>query len=117
MFCILPDESGIPEAPSAHVVSLDRAIPKPRSSREPSNSTRATIDRLQAAFDEDAVDMVVGLILGDSPHGARIVADVPTCLTCQVKWPCPPTIVLIKAAARGTTAVQAAEGTFLGGAS
>lgn len=101
MFLILnPDEPQVPPAPPAVVESYDRAVPAPR----------------EPVIDEAAVDRVVDLILGDSPHSARKVAGTAMCLTCRAEWPCGPTIRLIVSAGRGKAAVEAAEGTWLDGA-
>lgn len=108
MFLILSpsDEPQIPPAPPAHVASYDRATPAPLQRR-----------RTEIVIDDAAVDRVVALILGESPHSAYNVRGNPTCLTCKAAWPCQPTLALILSSARGgLAAVEAAEDDYLDGA-
>lgn len=116
MFLIMcPDEPSIPEAPPAAIATYDRpaAPPMPRRPDEPAPH-HPLIDELIAVFDEDAIDQVVTLILGESPHSAHMTSGEAVCLTCQTNWPCLATLVLIKSATKGLAAVHEAEGTFRG---
>lgn len=123
MFIILPDDTDHTpnecESAPTGLGSVHAAGPwKAPAQRRPEGAP-AAVDRLADAsdaegFDEVALDLIVDLILGGSPHSAKHVAGIPTCITCQVQWPCPPTVTLILSARGGTSAVEAAKAAYTG---